>query len=205
MQQSLTSTWIMLLDVQQAWREKFALVEIIIFLSIFTIVWLEASAAIFCPGLVGTITSGEVVASTNLVIANGKVLDITRSRTKLGEILQPYVGLDVTSMFPAFAYKLGHPATALDQYQDSVIQACVLHPRVADTFVTKRVESDWAKNMRIDDDGVLRGCRKPGTRTEIVGCYYSADAFADLEWMAVAGTSSQESLICNLVHDGERI
>ncbi|KAJ3352666.1 hypothetical protein GGF32_003623 [Allomyces javanicus] len=172
-------------DVIQAWREKFALVMMVVLASVLSIGWLEVSNSLLCPQLLGTMTWYQVATSRNLVIANGRVLDITKSQTVLGKYLKPYVGKDVSSMIPAFT-KLAHPAADSDAYADTDFAACVTSVRAADTWIMKRIVTDASGTLNLTADGRLVGCPKPGGRAgETESCFYSDATWRDVNRMVV--------------------
>ncbi|KNE73173.1 hypothetical protein AMAG_17369 [Allomyces macrogynus ATCC 38327] len=172
-------------DVIQAWREKFALVMMVVLASLLSIGWLEVSNSLLCPQLLGTMTWYQVATSRNLVVANGRVLDITKSQTILGKYLRPYVGKDVSSMIPAFT-KLAHPAADSDAYADTDFAACVTSVRAADTWIMKRIVTDASGTLNLTADGRLVGCPKPGGRAgETETCFYSDATWRDVNRMVV--------------------
>ncbi|KAI9184563.1 hypothetical protein H9P43_003617 [Blastocladiella emersonii ATCC 22665] len=172
-------------DVIQAWREKFALCLIVLISSVLAIGWLEVSSSLLCPSVANTYNYDSVKASQNLVIANGKVLDITRSTTNIGRVLKKYVGKDVSTLFPAFA-RLGHPSDNSTTYSDTTIAACIADPSVADNWLFARIVNDWSRTYNLTSSGRLIGCPAPGGAPGAVEtCFYSDPAWRDFSRMVV--------------------
>ncbi|KAJ3361830.1 hypothetical protein GGF31_002024 [Allomyces arbusculus] len=173
-------------DVMQAWREKFALVMMVVLTSVASITWLEVSNTLLCPQLTITLNLAQVRASSNLVTANGRVLDITKSSTVLGKVLKPYVGQDVSSMIPAYM-RLAHPGFGSTTYADTDFSACVADVAAADMWLAKIVSSDPAGTLNVTRDGRLVGCQMPGgALRQTESCFYSDATWRDVNRMTVA-------------------
>ncbi|KAJ3348422.1 hypothetical protein GGF32_006230, partial [Allomyces javanicus] len=173
-------------DVMQAWREKFALVMMVVLTSIVSITWLEVSNTLLCPQLTITFNLAQVRSSSSLVIANGRVLDINKSRTVLGKVLKPYVGHDVSSMIPVYM-RLAHPGFGSTSYADTDFSACVANVAAADRWLAKIVSSDPAGTLNVTRDGRLVGCQKPGgAPRQTESCFYSDATWRDVNRMTVA-------------------
>ncbi|KAI9219293.1 chitin synthase-domain-containing protein [Blastocladiella britannica] len=172
-------------DVIIAWREKLTLCLIVGFASVLAIGWLEVSSSVLCPQLPNAYTWDAVARQPTWVVANGKVLDFTRSKTNIGRVLSKYPGKDVSSMFPTYA-RLGHPSSNSSAYTDTEINNCVTSSSAADNWVFNRITSDWTHTLNLTAEGALVGCPSPsGVAGAVESCYYSDAAWRDFTHMTI--------------------
>ncbi|KAL7752546.1 hypothetical protein RI367_002080 [Sorochytrium milnesiophthora] len=190
-------------EVKQAWREKFALCLMVLIASFVCVGWLEVSSSLLCPKLSSAYTVDDVkfAKNNNLVIVQGKVLDITKSTTGLRSVLSKYAGMDVSSMFPSFAL-LGHSYANSTTYTDPTIATCIgNNSAVADSWLFERIAGDWNMMLNISSTGRLSGCLMPGRTNMTETCYVSQTARDDVARMTIGDVLLSKTGLAKNVSD----
>jgi chitin synthase len=159
--------------------------------SLLAIFWLESSASILCPSVIGAIAWKDV-AQQSLVVVNGKVVDPSRSPSKLGKLLQTYAGKEISNLFPAYTM-LGHTTLNSSTFSDGEMQACFEDNKVANYWVFKRILEDQQASLNITANGHLVGCSESqNSLNNSQACYYSFETRRLLRSMIVGDLLLEE-------------
>lgn len=163
------------------------------FASAIFIWWVEAFPQVVCKFVRTTIDLDGLAASTDLVLVNGNVINITlinalpegalkSEANAMGVTLRKYVGRDASKMFPRIAF-LGRQFNKTN-YDLQDIDLSVSNYQTADNFVNNFLNYN---NLTIND-GAIDNCPVPvsprnrtSIPTQFTKCYYSGNSFRILQ------------------------
>ncbi|ORX61579.1 hypothetical protein DM01DRAFT_1332180 [Hesseltinella vesiculosa] len=161
---------------RQAWREKFTTTILFVVIAGLFCVWLEYLSTFFCDHehhmWAGTVYRNKSTFST----VNGRVIDWYNDDNDIAMAVRPYVGMDVSPMFPAYMNLKRNSANDQNapysnpQYQDCI--GAQNYTSQADAWLAYRMTTD--PGLQVDQNGNLVSCPLPNQlNTTGAPCFYS--------------------------------